>query len=98
RITYIVNSLAQYEVHVARYYYTRGAYLAAVNRAQIAVTDYREVPATEEALYIMVRSYDALGMTQLRDDTQRVLQQNYPQSTFLTRGFRQKEAAWWQFW
>ncbi|MBN9411556.1 MAG: outer membrane protein assembly factor BamD [Burkholderiales bacterium] len=98
RMTYIVNSLAQYEVHVARYYYTRGAYLAAVNRAQIAVTDYREVPATEEALYIMVRSYDALGMTQLRDDTQRVLQQNYPQSTFLTQGFKQKETAWWQFW
>lgn len=98
RMTYIVNSLAQYEVHVARYYFTRGAYLAAVNRAQIAVTDYREVPATEEALYIMVRSYDALGMTQLRDDTQRVLQQNYPQSTFLTQGFRQKESAWWQFW
>ena len=79
RMNYIVNSLAQYEVHVARYYYNRGAYLAAINRAQIALADYREVPALEEALYIMVRSYDALGMTQLRDDAQRVLTTNYPE-------------------
>ena len=100
RMTYIVNSLAQYEVHVARYYYTRGAYLAAINRAQIALADYREVPALEEALYIMVRSYDALGMTQLRDDAQRVLDTNYPQSAYLTRGFRAraKDDPWWKLW
>jgi outer membrane protein assembly factor BamD len=98
RMTYIVNSLAQYEVHVARYYYTRGAYLAAINRAQIALADYREVPALEEALYIMVKSYDALSMTQLRDDTQRVLEKNYPQSEYLTRGFKGSSDPWWKVW
>src|SRR6266568_4558356 len=71
RMTYIVNSLAGYEVHVARYYFQRGAYVAAINRAQNALTDYQEVPSGEEALFILVRSYDALGMTQLRDDTRR---------------------------
>jgi len=50
RMNYIVSSLASYEVHVARYYYKRGAYLAAVNRAQAAVSDYRQAPAIEEAL------------------------------------------------
>ncbi|WP_213953976.1 MULTISPECIES: outer membrane protein assembly factor BamD [unclassified Variovorax] len=98
RMNYIVNSLAQYEVHVARYYYTRGAYLAAINRAQIALADYREVPALEEALYIMMRSYDQLGLTQLRDDTQRVLAQNYPNSQFVAKGFRGKDDPWWKFW
>ena len=98
RMNYIVNSLAQYEVHVARYYYTRGAYLAAINRAQIALADYREVPALEEALYIMVRSYDALGMTQLRDDTQRVLANNYPNSAFVANGFKGKDDPWWKLW
>ena len=33
RMTYIVNSLAAYEVHVARYYLSRGAHVAAINRA-----------------------------------------------------------------
>ncbi|MDN6885594.1 outer membrane protein assembly factor BamD [Variovorax sp. CAN2819] len=98
RMNYIVNSLAQYEVHVARYYYSRGAYLAAINRAQVALADYREVPALEEALYIMVKSYDALGMKDLRDDAQRVLTTNYPQSTYLANGFKSKEDPWWKVW
>jgi outer membrane protein assembly factor BamD len=98
RMNYIVNSLAQYEVHVARYYYTRGAYLAAINRAQLALADYREVPALEEALYIMVKSYDALGLTDLRDDAQRVLSTNYPKSEYLSRGFKGKDEPWWKIW
>jgi outer membrane protein assembly factor BamD len=98
RMTYIVNSLAQYEVHVARYYYTRGAYVAAINRAQHAVTDYQDVPALEEALFILLRSYDALGMTQLRDDTRRVMEKTYPQSEYLTQGFKTKQDPWWKYW
>lgn len=98
RMTYIVNSLAQYEVHVARYYYARGAYVAAINRSQLAVTDYQGVPALEEALYIIVKSYDALGMTQLRDDAQRVLEKNYPQTEYLSRGFKAKSDPWWKVW
>ncbi len=98
RMTYIVNSLAQYEVHVARYYYTRGAYVAAVNRAQAALAEYRDVPALEEALFILMRSYDALGMAQLRDDTRRVLEKTYPQSAFLTGMGGKKAEPWWKIW
>ncbi|MDB5900034.1 MAG: yfiO [Ramlibacter sp.] len=98
RMTYIVNSLAQYEVHVARFYYSRGAYVAAINRAQSALQDYRDVPALEEALFILVRSYDALGMAQLRDDTRRVLEKNYPSSEYLSRGFKGTKDPWWKLW
>ena len=98
RMIYIVNSLAESEVHVARYYYSRGAYVAAINRAQTAIADYRDVPALEEATYILYKSYDALGMTQLRDDTKRVLEKTYPQSSFVTKGFRSVESPWYKFW
>jgi outer membrane protein assembly factor BamD len=98
RMTYIVNSLAQYEVHVARFYYSRGAYVAAINRAQSALVDYRDVPALEEALAILMRSYDALGMAQLRDDTRRVLEKNYPNSRFLAGNARVGQKQWWRFW
>ncbi len=98
RMTYIVNTLAQYEVHVARYYFSRGAYLAALNRAQLALTDYRDVPALEEAVYLMYKSYDALGMAQLRDDTKRVLETNYPKSDFLVSGARANTKSWWKLW
>ena len=98
RMTYIVNSLAQSEVHVARYYFSRGAYVASINRAQIAITEYRDVPAIEEALSLLYRSYDALGMTQLRDDTLRVMQKNYPNSPFTQSDVKAKQGLWYKFW
>ncbi len=98
RMRYTVNALAQYEVHVARYYYTRGAYVAAANRAQQAIAEYRDAPALEEALYILTQSYDRLGMTELRDDSKRVMDQNYPSSVYQTRGFLGPDKPWWQLW
>ena len=98
RMRYTVNALAQYDVHVARYYFSRGAHVAAVSRAQQAIADYRDAPALEEALYILVRSYDQLGMAELRDDARRVLDQNYPNSQYLARGFRGPDKPWWQIW
>ena len=99
RMTYIVNSLAQYEVHVARFYYTRGAYISAINRAQTAITEFRDVPALEEALFILYKSYDALSMTQLRDDTRRVMEKNYPQSEYLSKGVKSSvDSPWYKFW
>jgi outer membrane protein assembly factor BamD len=97
RLTYLINAMAQYDVHVANYYYRRGAYLAAANRAQQAVRDFSQAAAVEEALFIMVRSYDALGMADLRDDADRVLQKNFPNSAYL-KGQGGNKAAWWKFW
>jgi outer membrane protein assembly factor BamD len=80
RMKYLVNALASHEVHVARWYVRRGAYVAAVNRAQYALKNYPEAPAQEEALLIMIRAYDALGMKDLADDTERILRKNFPDS------------------
>lgn len=98
RMRYLVNAMAQHEIHVASYYIRRGAYLAAVNRAQGVLKDYQQAPAVEEALYIMTLGYDALGMTDLRDDTRKVLDKNFPESTLPSRGLRTRDTAWWQLW
>ena len=98
RMRYIVNSLAQSEVHVAKYYYSRGAYIAAINRAQTAISDYRDVPALEEATYILYKSYEALGMNDLRDDTRRIMEKSYPKSNYLSKGFRPADNPWYKFW
>lgn len=97
RMVYIVNSLAQSDVHIARYYYTRGAYVAAANRAQEAIQNYRQAPALEEALYILYMSYEKLGLPELSADAKRVLELNYPDSDILTNGFRRTK-PWWQLW
>ena len=80
RMKYLVNALASHEVHVARYYLKRGAYVAAANRAQYALKNYPQAPVQEEALLILIRAYDALGMPQLRDDAERILMKNFPDS------------------
>jgi len=98
RMDYIVNALAEYEVHVARYYYRRGAYVAAANRAKQAVSEFQQAPASEEALYIMARSYDRLGLDNLRDDADRVLRKNFPDSRYSAEGVRVRPKSWWQFW
>lgn len=78
RMNYLVNAMAQSEVNVARYYFDRGAYVAAIQRAQGALRDYQAAPAAAEALRILVRSYDALNMPELRDDAKRILDKNFP--------------------
>jgi outer membrane protein assembly factor BamD len=97
RMKYLVNALASLEVHVARYYMKRNAYVAAINRAQYALINYPEAPATEEALFIMVKAYDLMAMTDLRDDVERVMRKNYPNSVYYTRGLERKE-PWWKLW
>lgn len=96
RMNYLVNALASGEVHVARYYYKKGAYVAAVNRAQNALKSYPNAPATEEALFLLVKSYDAMGLNDLRDDADRILQKNFPKSSYVAKGDGSK--AWWKFW
>jgi len=94
RMNWLVNTIAMNEVHIARYYYARDAYVAAINRAQAVITDFEAVPAAEEALYIMMLAYEKLGMTDLRDDAERVLLANYPDTQLPKQGF-QAEKNWW---
>ena len=94
---YLVNALASNEVHVAKYYLKREAYVAAANRAKEVLKTYPEAPALEEALAIMMVSYEKLGLTDLRDDAQRVLTLNFPNSPHL-KGVTIKERAWYQPW
>ena len=78
RMVTIRNSLANYEVHVANYYLSRGAYLAAANRGKYIVENYQQTPAVPDALAIMVEAYQKLGMKDLAADTRRVIELNYP--------------------
>lgn len=81
---YLLDALAKYDIHVARYYLRRGANIAAVNRAKEVLIQFSNTPSIHDALLVMVQGYDALGMTKLRDDAQRVLDLNFPESGSLT--------------
>ncbi|HET9025675.1 MAG TPA: outer membrane protein assembly factor BamD [Burkholderiaceae bacterium] len=83
RMRFLVNAQAQAELNVAKFYYSRKAYLAAIQRTQTVVRDFQRTPAVEEALFVMARAYDALHLKDLQSDAERVLALNYPNSRYL---------------
>jgi len=95
RMRYLTNALGMYEVHVAEYYYNRGAYVAAVSRAQASLLNFPKTPSNERALDIMAKSYAKLGLAQLSDDSRKILEKTYPESVYVA-GVAGK--PWWKFW
>ncbi len=77
RMVFLRNRLAEYENYVARYWIRRGAYVAAINRAEYAIETYPGAPQLEDSLNIMIEAYQLLGMDDLAADAERVLNQSY---------------------
>ena len=80
RMIHLRNRLAESELHVARFYLKRGAYLAAANRAKNVVSSYQGTKAMPQALIILAKSYKILGLKELSSDALKVLKLNYPKS------------------
>jgi outer membrane protein assembly factor BamD len=97
RMIFLRNRVAEHENHIARYYYERGAYAAAINRASYAVTVFDGAPTTFVSLQIMANSYRKLGMDDLALDAERVLAESFPESR-LTELDQEKESFWNLFW
>ena len=96
RMTYIVNSLAKYEVHVARYYYKRGAYIAAAQRARGAIEQYDGSPAVQEALDLLIQCYDHMQLEALATQSREVYATNYAHEGQTLAADAKK--SWWRFW
>jgi len=78
RMIALRNNLAMHDVHVARFYMKRKAYIAAVDRASYVVEKYQRTPAVPYALQILQEAYTQLDMPELAKDTARVYELNYP--------------------
>lgn len=96
RMDLLVDALARHELHVARYYLQRGAWLSAVNRAQDILVRFPGSPVRREALEILVEGYDRMSLPELRDDAKKVLARNYPSDPLGAEGRHRR--SWWQFW
>jgi outer membrane protein assembly factor BamD len=78
RMIALKNNLAMHEVHVARYYMKRKAYVAAVDRASIVIDKYQRTPAVPFALLVLQEAYTNLELLDLASDVTRVYNLNYP--------------------
>ncbi|MFA6902202.1 MAG: outer membrane protein assembly factor BamD [Gallionellaceae bacterium] len=100
RMQFLINTLSRSDISIASYYLRRGAYIAAINRANNVLKEFPETRQTRDALLIMVMAYDRLGQHDLRDDTQRVLDLNIAKDGIkpgITPDLKQT-GSWWQFW
>jgi outer membrane protein assembly factor BamD len=77
RMVYLRNRLADYEIAVARYYVERGAYVAAAQRAKVAIEEFDGAPAVRNALEILVYCYDQMDLTELAAQTRAMYRNNF---------------------
>jgi outer membrane protein assembly factor BamD len=96
RMTYLRDRLASYEVHVAQFYFKRGAYVAAGQRAKGCVEQYDGAPAVKDALDILIQSYDRLNLQPLAEQTRQVYAANYSAKVTVSQADVKK--SWWRFW
>ena len=92
-MVYLRNLLANHQLEVAQYYYSRGAYVAAVNRAAIVVQNYQGAPAVPQALVLMAKSYHQLHDAALENQMITLIRYNYPHSTYLDEVTNQDQAS-----
>lgn len=74
------DHLAGKEMKVGRYYLTKQAYVAAINRFRKVVTDYQTTSHTPEALERLTEAYMALGIQGEAQTAAAILGHNYPDS------------------
>jgi outer membrane protein assembly factor BamD len=78
RMVHMRNMLARHEVHVANYYFRRGAYMAALNRGRYVVEHMQQTPSVADGLAIMAQAYILLDFNELAKDSIAVLNENFP--------------------
>lgn len=78
RMIYLRNVLARYEIHVANYYFKRGAFVAAAARGRYVVENFQKTPAVPDGLAVMVQAYKLLGKEELAEENLKVLRENFP--------------------
>ncbi len=78
RMIALKNNLAMHEVHVARYYMKRKAYVAAANRATEVIEKYQRTPAVPFALEVLQEAYSKLELADQAKDVARIYELNFP--------------------
>jgi len=96
RMVYLRDRLAAYEVHVARFYYKRNAFVGAAQRARAAIEQYDGSPSTREALTILISCYDRLGLPELAAQSRQVYAANFPGDVRTLASEESK--SWWRHW
>ena len=78
---FLRNEFARHELNIAKFYFKRKLYVAAVNRASDVVAHYQRSPSVPEALQLLVKAYTELDLPEQAADSQRLLTLNFQDQT-----------------
>lgn len=79
RMIFIRNQLAESEMHVARFYARKKAYLSCLNRTRYVIESFPGAPQTPEALALQAWAYEKLELKDLAQGPLALLESNYPE-------------------
>ena len=80
RLQLLLTRLAEHELDVGKYYFSKGYYVAAANRFQVILEKYQTTPTIEEGLYYLAASFDKMGIKGNARETAILLKHNFPNS------------------
>lgn len=81
RLVYLRNQLATADLKIARYYASREAWVAVANRTRQILQDYQGSPVIRQALQLQLQAYQQLGLAELAQDTQRIIDLNFDEAS-----------------
>ncbi len=85
RMLYLKNRLARYYLSIAQYYYDRRAYVAAANRSKKLLDSFYDTASAEDALEVMIKSYEKLGLSDLEAEARKLMALNFPNNRMATK-------------
>jgi len=72
----LVLAQARHQLNTAKFYYERKAYVAAINRAKVILTDFQLTSVSDEAMDLIAKCYHELKLYDLENDMRRVIEFN----------------------
>ncbi|UJF20063.1 outer membrane protein assembly factor BamD [Vibrio sp. SS-MA-C1-2] len=76
RMIFLKNRLADYDLATAQFYIKRGAWIAAIDRAEKIQRDFPDTQAARKSLLVMERGYKELNLTKPLAHTKELMQLN----------------------
>lgn len=81
RMIYLRDELARSDYQTANYYASREAWVAVANRTKFILHNYQGSSVIRSTLALQLQAYQQLGMDELAQDTQRIIDLNYNQGS-----------------
>lgn len=84
------NRLAEHELNVAKFYFDKQLYVAAINRLLVVKNEYLNAKTAEESLYYLASAYTILGQKAYADAVVKLMREKFPKGKWHKQALKSK--------